>query len=172
MSYISLDCETDGPIIGKHSIVCFGAVVVRDGLKDTFYGQIRPLTIHYQPSALEISGFTRKEHEKFDEPVEVMTNFYNWIKEVSVGNPILISDNNGYDASWINYYFHTFYGVNPFGWSSRRIGDLYCGLVKDAQAPWKKLRKTKHDHHPVNDAKGNAEAVLHMKTMGLKIKLI
>jgi hypothetical protein len=35
---------------------------------------------------------------------------------------------------------------------------------------WKSLhRKTIHDHHPVNDAKGNAEALLVMKNMGLKI---
>ena len=37
-------------------------------------------------------------------------------------------------------------------------------------AEWKKLfRKTAHDHNPVNDAKGNAEALLSMKEMGLKI---
>jgi hypothetical protein len=60
-------------------------------------------------------------------------------------------------------------GHNPFGWSSRRIGDLYCGLVKDSRAQWKYLRKTKHTHHPVDDAKGNAEALLAMQKMGLKI---
>jgi hypothetical protein len=42
-------------------------------------------------------------------------------------------------------------------------------MVKDSTAQWKWLRKTKHDHHPVNDAKGNAEALLEMKKMGLKI---
>ena len=35
---------------------------------------------------------------------------------------------------------------------------------------WKKLyRKTKHDHNPLNDALGNAEALLAMKELGLKI---
>ncbi|MDP4262226.1 MAG: hypothetical protein Q8941_06815 [Bacteroidota bacterium] len=29
--------------------------------------------------------------------------------------------------------------------------------------------KTTHDHHPVNDAKGNAEALLAMKQMGLRM---
>jgi hypothetical protein len=33
----------------------------------------------------------------------------------------------------------------------------------------KYLRKTKHTHHPVDDAKGNAEALLAMQKMGLKI---
>jgi hypothetical protein len=37
---------------------------------------------------------------------------------------------------------------------------------------WKELfRKTDHDHTPVNDAKGNAEALLAMKELGLKIGL-
>ncbi len=171
MSYISVDVESDGPIIGKHSLVCFGAVIVRDGLEDTFYGQMKPLSMHYQPDALAVSGFTREEHEKFEDPKIVMERFAKWLQEKSVGSPILISDNNGYDASWINYYFHVFYGLNPFGWSSRRLSDLYCGFVKDAQARWKFLRTTKHDHNPVNDAKGNAEVVLKLREMGLKIKL-
>jgi hypothetical protein len=45
-------------------------------------------------------------------------------------------------------------------------------MVKDSFASFKHLRKTKHTHHPVDDAKGNAEALLHMKeSLGLKIKL-
>lgn len=31
--------------------------------------------------------------------------------------------------------------------------------------------KTKHTHHPVDDAKGNAEALLELKKMGLEISL-
>jgi hypothetical protein len=37
------------------------------------------------------------------------------------------------------------------------------------RSSWKHLRKTIHDHNPVNDAIGNAEALLEMKKMGLKI---
>ena len=37
---------------------------------------------------------------------------------------------------------------------------------------WKSLhRRTAHDHNPVNDAKGNAEALVAMKELGLKIGL-
>ena len=172
MSYIVVDVESDGPLLGVNSMVCFGAVVVRPGLADTFYGKTRPLTRTYDPSALAVSGFTRDEHKEFDDPGEVMADFGEWVELQSVNRPVLISDNNGYDASWINYYFHRFMGKNPFGFSSRRIGDLYCGLVKDAQAQWKFLRKTTHDHNPVNDAKGNAEALLAMQDLGLKIKFV
>lgn len=169
MSWIVVDVESDGPLPGKHSIVCFGAVLVDDALDKTFYGQTEPISEHYEPEALAISGFSREEHEDFDDPQEVFEKFELWLKNTSKGRPVLISDNNGYDAAWINYYFHGFCGKNPFGWTSRRIGDMYCGMKKDAFASWKHLRKTKHDHHPVNDAKGNAEAILKMRDMGLKI---
>ena len=42
-------------------------------------------------------------------------------------------------------------------------------MVKDTFAKWKYLRKTNHDHNPVNDAKGNAEALLEMRRMGLNM---
>lgn len=170
MSYIVVDVESDGGIIGDNSMVCFGAVIVEPSLSCTFYGQILPISKLWNPEALAISGFTREEHEQFDAPKEVMIRFRDWIKENSKGRPILISDNNGYDASWINYYFLKYVGENPFGYSSRRIGDLYCGLVKDSRAKWKHLRDTRHTHNPVDDAKGNAEALLKMKyKYGLKI---
>lgn len=173
MSYIVVDVESDGPIIGKHSMVCFGAVVVREGLEDTFYsGIVRPIGTDYVPDALAISGVTREEHEEKGLWQEsVMESFANWIKYVSRGQPILISDNNGYDASWINWYFHTYLGRNPFGWSSRRIGDMFAGYMNDPYYKWKKHRKTSHTHHPVDDAKGNAEALIWLKNQGFKISL-
>jgi hypothetical protein len=171
MSYIVVDVESDGQAPGLYSMVCFGAVIVEPSLSKTFYGQTKPITNNYDEESLSISGFTRKDHEKFDDPKKVMEEFDKWIKENSIGHPIFISDNPAYDFPWINYYFHWLLGKNPFGYSARRIGDLYCGMVKDTRARWKHLRITKHTHHPVDDAKGNAEALLKMQEMGLKIKL-
>lgn len=55
-----------------------------------------------------------------------------------------------------------YFGANPFGHSGRRIADFYAGLVGDFRSTqkWKRLRRTKHDHHPVHDALGNAEALI------------
>jgi hypothetical protein len=169
MSYFVVDVEADGDIISKNSMVCFGAVKLTPELDTTFYGKTKPISDHYKPEALAISGFNREEHLTFDDPVVVMKNFADWIDDNTINKPIFLSDNNGFDASWINYYFLVYYGSNPFGWSSRRIGDLYCGMVKDTWAKWKFLRDTHHSHNPVDDAMGNAEAVLKMKEMGLKI---
>ncbi len=172
MSFIVVDVEADGPIPHKYSMVCFGAVVVEPSLTKRFYGQTKPISKEWIPEALAVSGFTRQEHEGFDEPRAVMEHFANWLSENSIGKPIFISDNPAFDWQWINFYFHNFLGKNPFGFSARRIGDLYCGMKMDTglNAEWKRLlRKTSHDHHPVNDAKGNAEALLAMKAMGLKL---
>jgi hypothetical protein len=172
MSYIVVDVESDGPIPHKYSMICFGAVVLEPSLSKTFYGKVRPISETYIQEALTVSGFNRQDHENFDEPKLVMDLFAEWLSQNSKGRPIFISDNPAFDWQWINWYFHTYLDKNPFGFSARRIGDLYCGMKMDAglNAEWKKLfRKTAHDHNPVNDAKGNAEALLSMKEMGLKI---
>lgn len=172
MSYIVVDVEADGPIPNKYSMVCFGAVVVEPTLSKTFYGTTKPISDEWIPDALAVSGFTRAQHLAFDDPEQVMKTFASWIAQASDGKPTFISDNPAFDWQWINYYFHYFTGKNPFGFSARRIGDLYCGMKMDGglNSEWKRLfRHTKHDHHPVNDAKGNAEALLQMKKMGLKI---
>lgn len=171
MSYIVVDVEADGAIPNKFSMVCFGAVIVEPSLSKTFYGQTKPISELWNPEALAISGFSREQHLTFDEPIDVMQSFEKWIKENSKGKPIFICDNPAFDWQWINYYFHYYIGYNPFGFSARRIGDLYCGMKMDTYQKWKHLRKTIHDHHPVNDAKGNAEALFEMKKMGLKIDL-
>ena len=171
MSYIVVDVEADGQIPHKFSMVSFGAIILEPGLNRTFYGQTKPISENWIPEALAISGFTRTEHEQFDDPTKVMIRFGKWINENSTGNHIFISDNPAFDWQWINYYFHFFTDNNPFGHSARRVGDLYCGMKMNTKLnrEWKKkLTKTKHDHHPVNDAKGVAEALLEMEKMGLK----
>ncbi|MGZ8559155.1 MAG: hypothetical protein ACXWWC_12510 [Chitinophagaceae bacterium] len=100
-----------------------------------------------------------------------MQDFAIWIKVTCKDRPIFISDNNGFDWLFTCWYFHHFIGINPFGFSSQNLGSLYKGIEKDTFKNFKHLRKTIHTHHPVDDAKGNAEALLTMKNEpGLKIK--
>lgn len=167
-----VDIEADGPIPGDYSMISFGAVLVNEQLDTTFYGTLKPISEKWIPEALAVSGQSREETLGFDEPQHVMQNFADWIKQNSKGQAIFISDNNGFDWMFICWYFHHFTGKNPFGFSSQNLGSLYKGLVKDSFQNFKHLRKTKHTHHPVDDAKGNAEALLTMKNeMGLKINI-
>ena len=162
MSNFVVDVEADGPCPGLYSMVCFGAVKVDDH-SQTFYGRTKPISQRWIPEALNVSGYTRDQHKNFSDPILVMKHFAAWVKHVnSNGRPIMWSDNIAFDWQFINYYFHLAIGENPFGFSGRRIGDYYAGLMKDPFVRWKHLRTTKHDHNPVNDAKGNAEALNRM----------
>ena len=166
-----IDVESDGAIPGDYSMICFGAVIVEPSLSKTFYTKLKPISERWIPEALAISGFTREDTLNFDEPKVVMEKFALWITKNSKGRPFFISDNNGFDWQFINWYFHHFTGSNPFGHSSLNLNSLYKGFVKDTFTSFKHLRETKHNHHPVDDAMGNAEALLKMKDRGLKISL-
>ena len=172
MPLISVDVESDGQAPGLYSMVSFGAVLVKD-MNETFYGKTAPISENYNESTLKFLGITREEHETYDDPYGVMIEFDKWLNKISKsGRPIFISDNPAFDWQFINYYFWKYLGRNPFGYSARRISDLYCGLTKNAYAKWKYLRKTKHTHNPVDDAMGNAEVIHHMiNNMGLYMRL-
>jgi 3' exoribonuclease, RNase T-like len=172
MAFIMVDIESDGPIPGDYSMISFGAVLIDDRLDKTFYGQLKPISEKFIPEALAKSGHSRQETLAFNEPGQVMLAFEKWINEYSKDRPIFISDNNGFDWMFVCWYFHHFIDRNPFGFSSQNLGSLYKGMEKDLFVNFKHLRKTKHTHHPVDDAKGNAEALLTMKNeMGLNLKL-
>jgi hypothetical protein len=172
MSYFMVDVESDGPIPGDFSMICFGAVLVEPTLSKTFYGQLKPVSDIWIPEALAISGFSRDATLQFNEPQDVMNKFASWILKNTQKQPMFISDNNGFDWQFINWYFHHYIGRNPFGYSSSNLGTLYKGLVKDTSRNFKHLRKTKHTHNPVDDALGNSEALLIMiEKYGLRISL-
>ena len=172
MSFIMVDIESDGPIPGDYSMVCFGAIVVEPSLSKTFYGRLAPISAAWIPAALEVSGFSREETLAFDDPAAVMQSFADWLAAKSDGRPQFIADNNGFDWQFINWYFHHFLGQNPFGHSSSNLGSLYKGVVKDMFQNFKHLRRTRHTHDPLDDARGNAEALLRIKQeFGLKIGL-
>ena len=137
MSLVFVDCESNGggcPATGR--LTEFGAVewTTREGF---YSGEITP-----------------------ESEVGVFERFAVWLGAVSKGRPIFVSDNPAFDWQWINDGFWRLQGENPFGHSARRIGDFYAGLVGDFHKTqdWKRLRRTKHDHHPLHDAMGNVEA--------------
>ena len=151
MNLVFVDCEASGPCPGKGDLTEFGAVIYDN--KKTFHG----IMLHKTPYGKMLT----------------MWDFMTFLRDNCTSRPIFVSDNPAFDWQWINYYFHHTLGTNPFGWSARRIGDYYAGLRGNfgRSTDWKKLRETKHDHNPVNDAMSNAEVVVKLQKMGLKIKL-
>jgi hypothetical protein len=169
MPYVMVDIEADGPIPGDYSMISFGAVVVESSLDRTFTAQLKPISDKWVPEALAVSGFTREQTLAFADPKAEMQRFAAWLAKLGGGQPTFVSDNNGFDWQFVCWYFHHFTGKNPFGFSSQNLGSLYKGLVKNLRASFKHLRKTQHTHDPLDDARGNAEAMLHMLgEMGLR----
>lgn len=170
--FVMVDIEADGPIPGDFSMISLGAVIVEPSLSQTFYGTLRPISDRYVEAALAVSGHSRQACLSFPEPAETMRAFGAWLQEHGGKRPMFVSDNNGFDWMFVCWYFHHFTGSCPFGHSSTNLGSLYKGLAKDFSQSFRHLRKTAHTHHPVDDAKGNAEALLAMKhELGLKIGL-
>ena len=176
MSLFVVDIEADGPYPGDYSMVCFGIAKVTPDIDTTFgSGVIKPISDQWVPEALAVSGFSREDMEDGLSPEAVMNAAVEWVNAHSKGRPIFLSDNNAFDWMFWNYYSHKYTGGNPFGFSCRRIGDLYAGLEHDffAASKWKKYRKTNHDHNPVNDAIGNVEALIRIAEVHkLRIPLV
>ena len=97
MTIIVVDVEADGPIPYKYSMISLGAVVLDDKLDKTFFTTIEPISDVWIPEALAVSGYTREETLQFRKPIDAMTDFNNWLKQVSDGKLMFFSDNNGFD---------------------------------------------------------------------------
>lgn len=152
-SYILVDCESTGPTPFSSVLTEFAAIDL--ATEKTFYARLWDTIPHPDNPALPVlKGTPAYDH------AEVFTNFKNWLDEFG-GRVVFVSDNPGFDFMWIAYNFDQWVGSNPFGYSSRRIGDLAAGFSgnwKNTQG-WKKHRKTEHDHDPRNDVRGNMEAL-------------
>lgn len=152
MSLFFIDCEADGPCPGLGYLTEFGAVELKS--RKSFHGKLWNTRPSDSNSAIPVR---LSEHTS---PHVVFPAFADWLKSITIGHATMVSDNPAYDWQWINHGLWTYCGCNPLGFSARRIGDFYAGLRGDffCKQNWKSLRVTKHDHNPVNDALGNAEA--------------
>lgn len=150
---VFVDCEARGTSPVNGVLTEFGAV--HYGTRRTYHGRLLEGRPDPANPAVPIPG------ARIAEDAEVAEAFAAWLTEVcGTSRPTFVSDNPAYDWQWISGLFDRAGLDNPFGHSGRRIGDYYAGLTGrwgNTQA-WKRLRRTTHDHNPVNDAMGNVEA--------------
>ncbi len=164
--HIIVDCEASGPCPGHGELVRFAAVSLCG--KEWRSETISPdFDAKYSDAAYASFGYSRLQHcndfflARTHGLAYEMVEFNDWLGE---GKHQFWSDNPAFDWQWINKAFHDVGLANPFGWSARRIGDLYAGFNgnwKD-HSRWKRFRKTPHTHDPLDDARGNAEALRHI----------
>jgi ribonuclease T len=163
--YISVDIEASGPIPGEYSMLSLGACVVYD-LSQTFYAEFKPISDNHIAEAVVVSGLSIETLTKHGlEPTVAMNQFAEWIKSVSRnGRPIFVAFNATFDWMFVCYYFHRFYGRNPFGISGLDIKAYYMGKLN---ATWKQTTKRnieprfrsnrRHTHNALDDALEQAE---------------
>ena len=120
MSFYVIDVESDGQILGRNSLVCFGAVRLDNELQTTFYGKTRPISEEYDGEALAVSGFSRSEHESFDDPKLVFERFGEWLKGRT---------GNAGDASFVNAFVTASLTVSIGAMAI--IGSIQDGLLGD-----------------------------------------
>lgn len=164
-AHVIVDCEASGPCPGYGSMINFGAFVAEETLARGWRSPvIHPYSDSHVEAAYASIGLTHDQHLATATATlaEAMLAFDAWLKELGGDRVVFWSDNPAFDWQWINHGFAAAGIRNPFGFSARRIGDLYAGLRRnfgDTQG-WKNLRQTVHDHDPLNDARGNAEALV------------
>jgi hypothetical protein len=170
MMYISVDIEADGPVAPLYSMVSLGAVVIEQGLSRTFYREFAPISDNYNVDALASCGMTREQTIAFPDPEQSTWDLFDWLQDLKSEDKRLIftSDNPIFDGAFVFYYLHNFCQSNPFGWSGFSLTSFAKGWEKNMYRSFKHMRKTAHTHNALEDAKGNAEAFLQFKKLGLK----
>lgn len=163
MCWVMVDVEADGPVPADFSMIALGAVIIEPSLSKKFYARLKPVSCKWNPDALKICGFTREETLGFDDPGDVMNRFERWLHEKGGENLFFLSDNNGFDWQFVNWYFYHFTGRNPFGFSSSNLLSLYLGLEHNMYCNFNHLRKKPHDHNPLHDALADAEVLLELR---------
>lgn len=152
---IFVDCEAWGGAPSVGDLTEFGAVAyTKTKPWPTFHGVLVKSYPDPNNPAIPVPVYRATD----DDRRRVFSAFESFLKPF--GTVKFVSDNPAFDFQWINDGFFRALGYNPFGHSARRIGDYYAGLQGDfyCKQAWKGLRVTKHTHHPVDDAMGNAEA--------------
>jgi hypothetical protein len=144
-------------------MISFGLVCVGDPASG-FLGEVAPVIDNPGiDAAREVSGVSFEAQKTYRAAELVMNDAKAWLDDIAgVGKrPIFWSDNPAFDWQFWNWYCHKYLGANPAGFSARRIGDLDAGRRGEPlnTSAFKKRRETAHTHNPVDDARGNAEAL-------------
>ncbi|MGY3034283.1 DNA polymerase III epsilon subunit-like protein [Bradyrhizobium sp. USDA 4354] len=129
--FVSVDVEAAGPVPGEFSLLSIGACSIYEPEK-TFACELKPTSQNFDPKALEVSGFSLDQLTQNGlAPSDAMRAFADWLSTIARRNemPVFVGFNAPFDWSFVNYYFHRFYGSNPFGFTALDIKALYMGAT-------------------------------------------
>lgn len=169
--YISVDVEAAGPVPPTYSMLSLGAVNVDDP-KQTFYAEFKPINDKFAPDAMKIVGRSLADFaKKGRDPNEAMIAFRDWLaRTAKAGKPVFVGFNATFDWAFVNFYFHQYFGENPFGFGGIDIKSYYMGLTG---CSWEDTRSSRigaqfkgnarHTHNALDDAIEQAEMFRRMR---------
>ena len=86
-------------------MLSIGVVAVRAGLSDRFYRELRPISDRWIPEALEVCQLDRDQLiTDGADPAVAMAELRSFVAESTVGQPVFISDNPGFDFGFVRRY--------------------------------------------------------------------
>jgi hypothetical protein len=174
--YISGDIEADGPIPGRYSMLSFGLVVAStfDGASfvpspegETFYRELKPIGDEDLPEAIAASGLDRDELLRVGvNPARAMQDAVAWVESVAAGaRPVLVGYPVVFDWMFLHWYFVSFCGASPFGFSGAL--DMKTIYQQKAHVPLDEAGRNDlpaelsaahpHTHNALDDAREQAE---------------
>jgi ribonuclease T len=163
--YISVDVETAGPIPSTYSLLSIGACVVGN-TANSFYVELQPINDAYVPAAMKVVGKSLSEFKRTGRtPEEAMRLLREWVENGSGDDsPVFVGFNATFDWSFVNWYFLTYLGDNPFGIGGIDIKSYYMGIARCAWEDTRSSRipaefkgNSRHTHNALDDAVEQAE---------------
>jgi DNA polymerase III alpha subunit (gram-positive type) len=163
--YISVDIEAAGPCPPDYSMLSVGACLVGDS-GTSFYVELRPISDQAVVEAIMTVGRPLEYFAINGRDVKAaMAEFEEWGKLVSRGQrPVLVGFNAAFDWAFINWYFHTYLGRNPFGIGLIDIKSFFMGLkggswedTRASRIPARFKGSAKQTHNALDDARSQAQ---------------
>ena len=163
--FISVDIEASGPCPPAYSMLSIGACLVGD-CETTFYSELRPISEQVVAEAMKVVDKSLEYFVTNGRDVKVaMVEFEKWIKDVSHGRrPVLVGFNAAFDWAFINWYFHTYLGRNPFGIGPIDIKSYFMGLkggswedTRSSRIPERFKGSAVQTHNALDDARSQAQ---------------
>lgn len=162
-TYISVDIETTGLIVGEDNIASIGACVVGKP-SDNFYIELKPFTDNFRQESVDVSKLNI-EYLKSNgvDIVYGMTKFKEWIDKHQ--RPVFVGFPLAFDFAFIHQYFLKYLGDDPFGKTSAGLDIKTYAMVKlecDLRDTIKKKLRDRitwngsHTHNALDDAKEQA----------------
>lgn len=158
-TYISVDIETTGLIVGEDNIASIGACNC-DNLNDKFYIELKPFTENFRQESVDVSKLSIDYlKENGADIVFGLTRFKEWVEKHE--RPVFVGFPLAFDMGFVHQYFLKYLGRDPFGRTSAGLDIKTYAMatfkceIRDTIK--KKLRKRikwegNHSHNALDDA--------------------